>query len=755
MSGYDRLAPFIREYVFDHGWTSLRDVQERAIDAILDGDDHVLIAAGTASGKTEAAFFPILTRLAQADADGFGALYIGPLKALINDQFERLDALMEEADIPVYAWHGDRPESEKKRAKRDPRGVLQITPEALEGLLMRQPGTAARLFGALRFVVIDEVHAFMGTDRGLQLQCQLCRIDRLTPGGARRVGLSATVSDYAAAQAWLSAGTDRETAVVESRESGRKLDLALQNYAVDPAPDEAKKPSLLDRILPWKPADDAPEAAEEIPVPGREDLYADLYALVRGRRCLVFTNSRAETESVVAALRAEAARRGEPDAFHAHHGSLSAAIRQDAEEAMKAAEGPATAVATRTLELGIDLGRLDRVVQLGAADSCAGFVQRLGRSGRRGQPAVMRFLTRARRRGDTPFDNLPWELLRTVAVVQLYLEERWVEPFEEKPLPYSLLVQQLLSALMAGERTSRALAKAVHTLPAFAKIPAEDYMALLRHMLDEDLVEVTETGTLLPGLKGERLAGDYRFLSVFQDSGGCRVIAGGREIGSIDALPRVGESFTMAGRVWQVTGVDEARGAVYVGQGGGGESVGGWQGGGARVHDRIVAKLRDILASDAEYPYLHPAAKRALAEARATARTYELDRLFTPLGYGRLLLHPWLGTRKLDTLAWLLRGRFSNRLAVQTVKPAGDRTALLVETLLPKKRFLEGLRACLEALEPEALVSAAPAAALDRNDAFVPDALRRRAYVYNHLDAPGLKAALLAHPDLAGDAREG
>lgn len=819
MSGYDRLAPFIREFIYEKGWASLRDVQEKAVDEILSGDGHVLIAAGTASGKTEAAFFPVLTRLSQSEREGFGALYIGPLKALINDQFERIQDLLDEADIPVFAWHGDRPESEKKRARQARRGVLQITPEALEGLLMRHAGEAARMLAGLEFILIDEVHAFMGTDRGLQLQCQLCRIDRMLGRGARRIGLSATVSDYAAARAWLSAGTDRETVVVEGSSGGRRLDLALQNYIVsesapkgslpegaDPeetgaegvkdesspaegaieetAPDQSvaaeadtgETPSVSPQLtapLEREPVDALPESEalkaeakeaadtkaeetlEKIPLPTESDLYADLYRLVRGRRCLVFTNSRSETERVVAALRSEAERRGEPDVFHAHHGSLSAAIRQDAEEAMREGEGAAVAVATRTLELGIDLGSLDRVIQLGPADSCAGFVQRLGRSGRRGQSAVMRFLTREKpRRDKSPFDNLPWELLRTLAVVQLYLEERWVEPFEDKPLPYSLLFQQILSALMPGERTPRALAKAVHTLPAFASVPAEDYMALIRHMLDTDMLEVTETGTLLPGLKGERLAGDYRFLSVFQDGGSCRVVCGDREIGSIDNLPQTGSSFTMAGRVWTVSGVDSARGTVYVTPGSGAAEA-SWLGSGAQVHDRIVEKMRDILLGGDDYAWLHPAAKQALAGARARAAAYELDHLTTSLGAGKLLLHPWLGTRRLDTLAWLLRGQFSNRLAVQTVKDAGSRTALVVETLLTRRLFLKNLQTCLEKLVPEDLVSIAPATVLDRNDAFVPKELRQRAYVYNHLDVPGLKAALLSHEDLrrvGGDA---
>ena len=866
MSAFDRLAPFIREFIWQSGWKELRDVQETAIGELLDGGGHVIIAAGTASGKTEAAFFPILTNLAEDPPRGFGALYVGPLKALINDQFSRIEELLDEADMPVFAWHGDRPESEKARAKRDPHGVLQITPESLEGLLMRQSGLAARMFAGLRFIIIDELHAFMGTDRGLQLQCQLCRIDRLVGHGVRRVGLSATIADYGAAQAWLSAGTELDTVVVESRAGGKKLDITLQNYLVEPrragkgetdaamaepvaeeanptepvaeearetagadAADQAPDMSTTDAVPeasgadpqdepspdvpPALPAlalnhrptltlgDDGPDAlaqaedalnsaesalrelgmdpseadapakeavpegdspdanatetnlsendapAPDLPAPDEARLYADLYRLVRGRRCLVFTNSRAETETVVAALRAEAEKAGEPDVFHAHHGSLSAAIRSDAEEAMKAAEGPAVAVATRTLELGIDLGKLDRVIQLGAADTCAGFVQRLGRSGRRGQPSVMRFLTREKPAGKTPFEDLPWELLKSVAIVQLYLEERWVEPFEDKPLPYSLLFQQIIAALMPGELTSRALAKRVHTLPAFRNIPAEDYMTLLRHMLDTDMLTRMETGTLLPGLAGERLAADYRFLSVFADGGGCRVICGDREIGSIDSAPEVGATFAMAGRSWRVVETD-GRGAVYVAPASGGAEA-GWQSGGAGVHDRVVEKQRDILLSDADYAYLRPEARAALARARETAAGYDLDRLFTPLGGGRLLLHPFLGSRKLDTLAYLLRGRWSNALLIQTVKPAASKNALLVETLLPRGLFLKRLRACLEALDPEDLVENAPAERRDRNDPYLPDALLKRAYVYNALDVAGLRDALLARPELA------
>lgn len=244
MNPFDRLAPFVQEYIYRNHWDELRDVQVKAISEILDSAAHVLIAAGTASGKTEAAFFPMLTKLAQKTHESFGVLYIGSLKALINDQFSRIQELLEEADFPIYAWHGDRAQSEKNRALKNPRGILQITPEALEGLLMNRVGDARRMFRELEFIVIDELHAFMGTDRGLQLQCQLVRIDRLAGRKIRRIGLSATINDYSAACAWLDGGSGLGTALVESGVGRRKINLAMQHYMLSCDPEKEEREIL-------------------------------------------------------------------------------------------------------------------------------------------------------------------------------------------------------------------------------------------------------------------------------------------------------------------------------------------------------------------------------------------------------------------------------------------------------------------------------------------------------------------------------
>ena len=716
MNPFYRLAPFIQEYIWRHHWDELRDVQVKAIDAILDSPDHVLIAAGTASGKTEAAFFPMLSMLAEKPTESFGILYVGPLKALINDQFERIAELLDEADFPIYAWHGDRPQSEKQRAKRQPKGVLQITPEALEGLLMNHSGDAKQMFSALQFIVIDELHAFMGTDRGLQLQCQLVRMDRLLGRSIRRVGLSATIHDYASAQAWLCAGTNRECALVESHEGGRRLDLAMRHFTLDGRDTEA--------------ADQTQQV-----------LYDYLYQQSQGRKCLIFTNSRIETEEIVAALRERAERMGEPDVFHAHHGSVSASLREEAESALRESDKPAVAVATRTLELGIDLGGLDRVIQLGSPSTCSSFVQRLGRTGRRGMTAVMRFVTKSALRGRMDFEDIPWELIQNIAIIQLYIEERWVESFVNKPLPFSVLFHQILSALMQAELTPRELARRVYTLPAFSLIPQEDYMALIRHLLETDIIEKTESGTLIPGLLGEKLAGNYRFLSVFADHSGYRVVFRQRDIGEIDSLPEPDEIIALAGRRWRVTEIDADRRVIYVVPSKG-KTKNSWSGGGMGIDDRIAMRMRQVLAEDTQYAYLYPDARDSLAEARERATRCDLDKPYSVIGDKQLLIHPWLGSRKMDTLFFLLDNVFGETLEIQSTQKIACGMGIVVTTELSTDAFWDKLMKRIIGISSEEIVSIAPPTPMDRYDAQVPEALLRKAYVYNGLDVDGLRRAM-------------
>ena len=230
MNAFDRYAPFIQDFIYSHDWESLRSIQVAAADAIFNTQDNVLLTASTASGKTEAAFFPILTEFWENPPASVGAIYIGPLKALINDQFVRLNDLCEETDIPVWHWHGDVSQSHKAKLIKKPSGILQITPESLEALLIHKHMAIPRMFCDLRYVVIDEVHSLMRGDRGGQTLCLIERLSRMAGVQPRRIGLSATIGDPERTGAFLSQGTGRDCVIPRFEEPRRVWRISMEHF---------------------------------------------------------------------------------------------------------------------------------------------------------------------------------------------------------------------------------------------------------------------------------------------------------------------------------------------------------------------------------------------------------------------------------------------------------------------------------------------------------------------------------------------
>ncbi|MBR5005765.1 MAG: DEAD/DEAH box helicase, partial [Clostridia bacterium] len=378
MNVFERYAPFIQDYIYRSGWQTLRGVQNAAGEAIFGTDKNVLLTASTASGKTEAAFFPILTLLDENPSRTVGVLYIAPLKALINDQFGRLNELCEEAGIDVSRWHGDVAQSRKRKLLKKPSGILQITPESLESLLINKHAEIPSLFGDLRFIVIDEIHSLLRADRGLQTFCLIERLTKLAGCDPRRVGLSATIGNPEEAGKFLAAGSGRETVIPEFDRGKEVWRLSMEHfYNSAPQADEGRTVTLPVPAA-EKPSDIAPPAAD----PG----IGYIFEHTAGRKCLVFTNSREECETVCQSLRHYCEVKREPDRFLIHHGNLSASYRESAEEEMKDDDSLLSVCATATLELGIDIGRLERAFQIDAPFTVSGFLQRMGRTGRRGDP---------------------------------------------------------------------------------------------------------------------------------------------------------------------------------------------------------------------------------------------------------------------------------------------------------------------------------------------------------------------------------
>lgn len=709
-SAFERYAPFIQEYIYRKNWTDLREVQVEACEAILDTDYHVIVASGTASGKTEATFFPILTALKHNPSDTIGVMYIGPLKALINDQFERLNGLLEDSHIPVWPWHGDISQSIKKRAIKEAQGVLQITPESLEALLMRHSGDAVRLFSDLQFIVIDEIHAMLGTDRGLQVMCLISRLEKMTRCNPRRIGLSATLNDYTLALEFISAGSKRKAIPVGIQLHKRTISLCSESFVLPK--DEAKVQEIL------------------------AEYNKFIYENCHSKKCLIFTNSRGGAEKVIADMKDIASQRQERDVFYVHHGSVSSALRHEAETALRDNKGPTVAAATLTLELGIDIGDLDFTIQMGAPYSCASFVQRLGRSGRRTGMSQMMFVDLFEESYKTPFDSIPWNLLRSIAIIQLYLEERWVEPFSFKPKPFSLLAHQTLSTLMTyGELSPVDLARNILTLQAFSKVTQEEYRLLLQNMLAKDYLQRMESGGIILGMKGERIANHYSFYAVFQDEQAYHVHSQNGEVGTLDSCPVVEEVFVLAGRSWKVQSVDDERKIIYV-QLVKNNRIPTWSGSGGHIHEKVIKRMKDALMEEAIYPYLQSGAIQLLSKARQFVKeTGMLNVDIIPCGERSFYFCPWTGTKELSTIKNMLRYGLKDKLKIYSV--FGSKHYLRITSDLTKSDFVNVLQSIkLDIHNPDLVLHEEQIPKIDKYDIMVPDLLLRKAALYNQFDVP-------------------
>ena len=726
-----RFSPIVQDFIYANGWETLRPIQVAAAEVIFDSDDNLILCSDTASGKTEAVFFPILSQIEGGGAGTAEVLYIAPLKSLINDQFERIDALLRDSGIPVFHWHGDVAASHKNKLIKNPAGVLQITPESLESMLMNRRSDIIRLFGGLKYVIIDEIHTLMGVDRGNQILCQLDRIREIIGYHPRRIGLSATIGDPEKARDWLTGGTGRRTQIPSAGAGKSKWRLALEHFYVQ---DNTKDKDIS--------AAEQPEEKVEI-----DAGYEYLYDCIKDKKSIVFSNSREETEYVTATLRQIAARRAEDDIFYIHHGNLSAAIREEAEQKLKD-EKKCVACATVTLELGIDIGRIERILNMGAPTTVSSFLQRLGRSGRKtGIPEMFMLFREEKPLPDTPLPQLiPWELVRGIAVVELYLEEKFIEPPSVKKMPLSLMFQQTLSILASsGENTPKRLAEKVLSLSPFAEVDREDYRELMISMIKNGYIDMTEEKGLILGLKGERLTKSFKFYAVFKDDENYSVKHESEEIGTISSPPPVGDRFALAGRVWEVEELDLERKLIYV-HGVAGKMQVEWPGDYGEIHTKILEMMRKILSGTDEYPYLKPNATERLAAARRVfANAGMRESILVSLGGNTRCLTPWLGTRSFRTLRKYLQ-KNASLFGIYGIEYDGcyymtfkcDRSP---EELLALMKH----RIPSEHIDTLELVGKGEMPVFEKYDPCIPPELLRRAYATDKLRTDEMKIRFSEH----------
>lgn len=638
---YHALDPEIRRWVRDQQWPGLWPVQAEAIAAILGSADDVLIAAPTAGGKTEAAFLPSLTCAANSARNGVSILYVAPLKALINDQLGRLESVCDRLGLPVVRWHGDAPEGAKNCIMAKPRGLLLITPESIEALFLRRAAAAHVLFRRLQFIVVDEVHAFLGSVRGIHLASLLRRIDALTEQPARRIGLSATIGDLASAAAWLRPDDPARVRLVRG-EGGAELRLQVRGYLM---PNERANPVA------------SPGGKDEMPS-GLPAVAAHLFTTLRGSNNLVFCGSRNRVEALADLLRERSERDGVPSEFLPHHGNLSKALREDLETRLKEGRLPTTAVCTSTLELGIDIGSVASVAQVGAPRSIAALRQRLGRSGRRkGTASVLRIYVLEEEIGDVPdpLDEIRPDVVIAVAAVHLLLARFNEPPLSGAGLATALLHQVLSAIAERGGARANLLYGLLCGPGPFAAVTPNLFVQLLRGMggADSRLIEQAPDGMLMLGEAGERLVSSREFYALFQSSEEWRLVNHGHTLGTIPLTNVVSPDTLVifAGRRWIVLSVDERARVIDVAAHTGGNIPTFERSGVEPLHDRLAEEMLAVYRA-AEVPaWLDPAAADLLREGRAAFRRHRADavRLLTHGNVTHLLT--WRGTQLNATLA--------------------------------------------------------------------------------------------------------
>lgn len=648
---FQLLDPIVQKWVYKQGWADLRDIQKSSIKPVLSCESDIIISASTAAGKTEAAFLPACSAIA-GETEGFGVLYISPLKALINDQYRRLEGLCDMLDMDVTPWHGDSLQSKKKHAKRNPQGILLITPESLESLLIREPGWVKSAFGTLKYIIVDEYHAFIGSERGYHLQSLMHRLENLLgrqESPIPRLALSATLGDMDSVLKHLRPDKALPCTLISSDKSESTLKFQIRGY--------------INRVTMEVESQDE---FVNVPLPADHQIAQDLYEILRGDSHLVFANSRRRTEHFAVMLSDLCKKNIVENEFFPHHGSLSKELRTDLESRLQKDDKPTTAICTMTLELGIDIGKVKSVAQVTAPHSVASLRQRLGRSGRREDPAILRmFITENELGSDSNLvDKLRIELLQSIAMIRLLLTEKWYEPADTELFHFSTLLHQILAVIAqwGGVRADQLWPLLCKSGP-FNRITIEHFKVLLSSMADKSLISQLSSGELVLAEAGERLVDHYTFYAVFKTPEEYRIIIEGKTLGTlpVDSLVVPEQHIVFGGRRWKIKDIDVEKKAIYVVSAKGGKPP-KFGGGGMSVHDRVRQEMFKIyLEGDYRIPvngtkfeYMNTTARDLFDEGLSFFRSLQLDKKRIVSHGKHVYLIPWMGDKIVNTLSILL-----------------------------------------------------------------------------------------------------
>lgn len=612
---FELLSEPIRKYIRDKRWEQFRPIQTAAIEKIIGTEANYILASRTASGKTEAAFLPILSKVNFQDP-GVQVLYISPLIALINDQFFRVEELCKYLDVVVTKWHGEAKRSEKENLIKKPEGIVLITPESLEAMFVNKPYNVKALFANLKYVVIDEIHSFIGSDRGIQLKSILSRLQRINNSSFKVVGLSATLGDFEEAKKFT--GDAINTKVLVDK-TAKEIDAHFRYFE---------------------------SAKEELPL----ELLKDLYLETKDNKALIFPNSRGRAEEVAVKLRKISDRVNGHKNYFSHHSSVDRELREYIEQFAKNNVRFNFCIScTSTLELGIDIGTVDEVIQIDAAHSIASLIQRVGRSGRR-DGAKSNLLLYATNK---------WSILQSLACWLLY-KEGFIEPPEQSDKPYDILAHQILSIVKghSGIETDD-LFKQLRENHAFTGIGDDEIRTIFDHLQAIDFLEKIRTEYII-GVEGEKIVNSRDFYSVFKTEEQFKVLNSGNVVGEIPISPQVieDENILLAAQIWKIKFIDYDAKKIEVVKAVDGKSP-MFFGSGGFIHKRIREKMFQVLFSKEDYAVLNQESKDALNELRREFSIFHINDLQSerPLYIHpkHLELYTFTGTKINRAICFLLK----------------------------------------------------------------------------------------------------
>lgn len=613
---YDLLSEPIRKYIREKRWESLRPIQAAAIAKIISTDDNYILASRTASGKTEAAFLPILSKT-DFNKVGVQVLYISPLIALINDQFYRIEDLCKDLEISVTKWHGEAKKSLKTSLIKNPNGIVLITPESIEAMFVNAPYNVSTLFGNLNYVVIDEIHSFLGVDRGLQLMSLLSRIQQINKTKITVISLSATIGDENYIEAKRISGDIENTKVLLDR-SKKETEAKFKYF----------NNSTIELSL---------------------DLLKDLYKETCYHKVLIFPNSRGRTEEIAVKLRKISDKVNGHKYYYSHHSSVDKEIRESIEHFAKNNERFNFCIScTSTLELGIDIGTVDKIVQIDSTHSVSSLVQRIGRSGRReGEKSIVNI-----------YATDKWNLLQSLACWNLYKAD-FLEPVITAKKPFDILLHQMLSIVkqLSGCKKND-LINRLKKNTTFESILENEINNLIDESIKSDYLEVIEHEIIL-GIEGEKIVNSREFYSVFKTESNFKVVFTGKAIGEIPFSPQVkiDENLLLAAKIWKIADIDFEGSKILVIPAKDGKKP-MFFGGGGNIHPRIREQMLRILKSNETYTELDENSNLVLNELKYDFKNFRVNDFVCDkpliIKENKLLIYTFTGTKINKSLSFLL-----------------------------------------------------------------------------------------------------